>query len=421
MKSSDRVYDACVIGAGASGLVCGAELARRGMTTLIIDKNKKSGRKLYATGNGRCNIANAVISASAYYSDSFARQVVNEGSAGQLKRYLAEIGIPLTDKNGYLYPQSMQASSVVWALTDAARLSGAEIRVGTAVAGITRTGSRSVDRAGDYSVSSGGFLLKTETGEEIGCNRLCLAMGSPSAPKLGAAKADQIYRILDDLSLPYVPFEAALCPLETAEDLRSMAGVRTRAKIRVGLSMERRFETEDLTEEGELQITEYGISGIAVFNLSTLIHVGETVSIDLLPQWNEEKEVLAALRRTVPKRSLFGFLNGMLHEQICRFFLTKHFGAEKVGTAISAYPEEDLLRLVRDLKDWRLSISGKKEEMSQASRGGVRTHILSPDTMQVRRDPRIAVTGELCQVTGRCGGYNLMFALISGMRSGRKL
>ena len=102
-NETEIIYDACVIGAGASGLVCAATMARRGLTTLLVDQNKKSGRKLYATGNGRCNLANAVISDSAYYSDLFAGNVVTEASLRELFRYLESVGLPLTETLRKIY------------------------------------------------------------------------------------------------------------------------------------------------------------------------------------------------------------------------------------------------------------------------------------------------------------------------------
>ena len=442
---NDKVYDACVIGAGASGLVAGAELAKRGMDTLIIEQNRKSGRKLYATGNGRCNIANAVISDSAYYYDGFATQVVTEGSLLLLRRYLAQLGIPLTEKNGYCYPQSLQASSVVWALTDHARLSGAEFLYDSEVVHVDRTAegafrlylrsTRSKDGDGktaeknDVVGKNNSFQKENDTAfddsdesiEIIRCNRLVLAMGSSAAKELGAGKDEIITGIIEDLRLPYIDFEPALCPLVVSEDVSSLAGVRTHVKLRVGLSMDRPELGERLTEEGELQLTEYGLSGIAVFNLSTLIDAGEKISIDVLPLWENAEDVAEFLGKQNPDRRIFGAMNGLLHEKLCRFFLCSVLGEGKEKEKLSTFSDDELLTLIREMKDWRLTVSGKKGDMGQARRGGVSTEILSPDTFQVRRDPRLAVTGELCNVTGRCGGYNLMFALISGIRAGQRL
>jgi len=414
-SDSGYVYDACVIGAGASGLVCGAVLARRGMNTLIIEQNKKSGRKLYATGNGKCNLANAVISDSAYYASGFAKEVVTEGSALFLHRYLEQAGIPLTEKNGYYYPQSLQASSVVWALTDGAKLAGCEFAYETEVIGIQRT-------------PEGGFILKVRNngknaGEEdtILCNRLVLAMGSPAAPHLGSGKEEVICSLLDELGLGYQPFEPALCPLEVSEDVSALAGVRVRARISIGLAMDRPGFGEDLTEEGELMLTEYGLSGIVIFNMSTMVQKGEQVSVDLLPLWEDKEKWLEAVRGQEQKRTLFGVLNGMLHEKLCRYFIENCFGEKAAKRPVSSYTDEELQQLFLLLKDWRLTVTGKKADMGQACRGGVLTQLLSPDTLQVKRDPRIAVIGELTQVTGRCGGYNLMYAMISGIRAGQRL
>ena len=411
--ANENVFDACVIGAGASGLVCASELAKRGYSTLLLEQNKKSGRKIYATGNGRCNIANAVLSSSAYYGDGFAARVVNNGSITLLKRDLEQMGIPLFEKEGYIYPQSMQASSVVWALTDAARLAGAEIIYERELRNVKRT-------------EAGGFMLETVSPKNGGSytyfsNRLILSAGSPAGEELGAAKEDTLTSILSELGLPYTPFEPALCPLIVEEDVKELAGVRTRVMLKLGLSMDHSLKNDILMEDGELQLTDYGISGIAVFNLSTVAHIGECISIDLLPSWKDEESILHFIRKQDGRRSIYGALNGLLHEKLCLYFLKLKCGKENVKKPLLEFKDEELLDLIRLMKDWRLSIKGKKGSQGQAQRGGVQTQYLSPETMQVYNEPRIAVTGELCNVVGRCGGYNLMFALISGMRAGQKI
>ena len=404
---TERIYDACVIGAGASGLVCAATMARRGLTTLLVDQNKKSGRKLYATGNGRCNLANAVISDSAYYSDPFAVNVVTEASVREMFRYLETVGIPLTERDGYFYPQSLQASSVVWALTDDARLAGVDFLYEEELVHVERT--------------EDGFLLQLRHGsgevQEIRCGRLALCMGSSAQPSLGAAKEQTVYSLLEELELPYRPFSHALCPMETEEDVSELAGVRVKATM--SLDEGRKAGT---VETGELQLTEYGISGIAVFNLSTMAEAGDTVRIDLLPLWEQEEELVAFLRGQASDRSLYGAMNGVLQDKLCRFHLTRVFGSERLKQAVSAFTDQEILGLIRELKNWKLTVSGFRTEQAQAFRGGVDTGIMDPERMIVRDSGApLAVTGELLDVVGRCGGYNLSFAMISGLRAGENL
>ena len=432
-NETDIIYDACVIGAGASGLVCAATMARRGLTTLLVDQNKKNGRKLYATGNGRCNLANAVISDSAYYSDPFAGNVVTEASVRDLFRYLEAVGLPLTVRDGYYYPQSLQASSVVWALTDEARLAGVNFLYEEELMHAERTEE--------------GFRLQLRRGSgklrELRCHRLALCMGSPAQPSLGAAKEQTVYSLLEELKLPYRPFTHALCPMETEEDVSELAGVRVKTKIILectgGAAESKDRDTEDIasvssgiatgsseaagmTEQGELQLTEYGISGIAVFNLSTLAKAGDTVRIDLLPLWEREEELITFLRAQAPDRSLYGVMNGLLQDKLCRFHLCGQFGSERLKLAVSAFTDQELLRLIRELKNWKLTVSGFRTEQAQAFRGGVDTGIMDPEGMLVKGSGApLAVTGELLDVVGRCGGYNLSFAMISGMRAGEKL
>ena len=411
LSSRNTSYDAVIIGAGASGLVCAAEMAKRGLRTLLVEQNKKSGRKLYATGNGRCNLANAVLSDSAYYGNSFAASVVTEGAAEEMKRGLEEVGILLTGRGDYLYPSSLQASSVVWALTDAASMAGTEFLYDTKVCRIER---RKCENAEGYGCT---YLLHTSDGGVIRTERLVLAMGSPAAPKLGAAPADAIYGLLKDLGLPFRAFEPALCPLETKEDLSSLAGVRTHARLTFG----------DESEEGELQLTEYGISGIVTFNLSTVMSVGDQIEIDLLPD-HSEGELLSFIRKQKQERRLMGVLNCILHEKLCGYFLEECLGADSRKSVAASFSEKELGKLLHGMKHWKVTVSGKRGDMGQACAGGVLTTVMDPKDFTVRGDggeypalPGLAVTGELLDVVGRCGGYNLMFAMISGRKAGRSL
>ena len=405
------IYDACVIGAGASGLVSAAALARRGLHTILIEKNKKSGRKLYATGNGRCNLANAVLSDSAYYEDSFALAVVNEDSRREMLSMLEEIGIPVTDRQGYLYPKSLQASSVVWALTDAARLAGVEFLYDSRVVSVKQS---TLQKEAGYPEDCWELVTEGKKMHSFISRRVILAMGSPAAQELGAAKEEEIYSLFDQLSLPYRPYGPALCPLETGEDLSSLAGVRIRCGMKL-LHAGTSFE-----ESGEVQFTEYGISGIVTFNLATMAAEGDSVILDLLPEWESDGAVLHFLRNEEQGRSAYGAFNGLLHEKLCLYALELHCPG-KGKQSLSEWSNQELSEVIHTLKSMTLSVSGLRGEQGQACKGGVSTGIMDPRTMQVKGRPALAVTGETTDVVGRCGGYNLMYAMISGLRAGRNL
>ena len=408
-NQSECIYDACVIGAGASGLVAATVLASRGFHTILIEQNKKSGRKLYATGNGRCNLANAVLSDSAYYNNSFAMSVVSKESVKEMLAWLEGIGIPLTDRQGYLYPQSMQASSVVWALTDAARLAGVEFLYECRVEDV---GTKEGTGGPVYTVRCAG---KQEI--RITSSRLVLALGSPAAQELGAAKDRDIYRILEGLEIPYALFQPALCPVETEEDLSALAGVRARCT----LSLDRTEQEPTRTsEEGEIQFTDYGISGIVTFNLSTLAKEGDRFRINLLPEWKDAGAVAGFLEQVSGERSLYGALNGLLHEKICLHGIRK-FYPEDTKRKLSACTREELLRIAEYLMAFPITVKKLLGAQGQAGRGGILTDSVDPATMQIRNTKGLAVTGELTEVTGRCGGYNLMYAVISALRAGNSL
>ena len=398
-----KIYDVCIIGAGASGLAAAITAARRGKSCIIIDKNKKCGQKLYATGNGRCNIANAVLRADSFFFNEFANAVMTDENVKAFYDFFESLGIPFSEKDSYLYPVSMQASAIVWALKDELKHLGVVLLEGEAVK--------------DISFSHGRFQSITEK-RRILSDKLILATGSPAAPKCGGTDEDTIYGLYKKLGLKFNPYRPVLTPLKAESIGEELHGVRVKATAKTE-SDERTVE-----ESGELQLVTGYLSGIMIFNLSYYIRNKSTIKLDLIPNMTEE-EIIKLIRDAwdnIKDRKTEGILNAFIPDKLAAYF-TSHFTsdserAETVDTKI-----KEISSIVHKMKNWEVTVTPANDyAKAQSAAGGVKTDLISPENMTVAGTMEgLYVTGEAADVTGKCGGYNLMWAFITGMKAGNSI
>lgn len=400
------IYDTIVIGGGPAGMTAAikAKETCEKAKILIIDRNKKLGKKLYATGNGRCNIANSALDLSSYHScnEFFPYQIINTESYKKLKEFFMDLGVAIYDDGGYLYPQSMQASTVVWALSDRIKHLGIEIH--------TTEEAESVEPTDEM------YGVITDCAEYT-ARTVVAAPGSAAAPKLGGTES--VYRLLENTDIRTIAPHPALCRLKTHEDISDLAGVR--ARCRVSLLCD--GDVYD-SESGEIQFADGWLSGIAVFNLSMqcidLLNDGRTpvVEVTLVPEMDED-DVLGYLRKfrdSNPDRRLEAMSNGLVNEKIARFIINR---LELKSITAARLTDEELDRMVFEIKHMRFEISGHGGyDESQAACGGIDTRQLRPDSMEADGYKGLYVAGEYADVTGKCGGYNIMWAVMTGMRAG---
>lgn len=411
MKSK---YDICIIGAGAAGLSAAGMIKKK--SVVVLDKNKKPGTKLYATGNGRCNLANAVISYSDYYGNMFPFEVFNESEklfkelnlfsckktnyspSDIVKAFFLSIGVAISEKNEYMYPVSNQASSVVWALIDYAVSNGALIKEKCDVNKIIFDKEKN-----QYNIvtSDSSFYAK----------KILLACGSPAAPDLGASEPDKIYALMNDLNISFREFEPALCPIKCEGNFGDIAGERINVTI---------FVEEDnnrISEKGQLQITEYGISGIVVFNISVKVKPESKIHIDLIPDKSDEV-IFHNIRKINVRRSVLGVFTSYLPDKLAKFMI-KQKSSFDLNDCIQDISDNDLLMFIHGVKDWTVTAVEKLTfERSQASDGGISTYEINPCSMHLNRTSGVYAAGEIIDSIGKCGGYNLMFSFCSGINAG---
>ena len=419
LRLNSVCYDICIIGAGASGLVAAIESSRRGLSCVVVEKNKKPAVKLYATGNGRCNLTNDTWEEDSYYENSFVDSVYDAlyRDTGLRPRnfvidYFKKLGVTTVNKNGYIYPRSMQASTVVWSLVDAAKANGAEIRCPFKVENVICN----TDQDGIFYEILG-VSGKNSNAEDstIYARKLILATGGISQPELGAAEDSNLYNLINSLGLTAKEFKSGLCPVYCSDDLSALAGVRTKAVVSVN----------GHSEKGEVQFTEKGLSGIVIFNMSYYLNPGDTIHLSLL-DISEDDFVhhFNLVKSKYPGRSLTAFLNGYINDKLALYYKNAFYGSE-LKLCLVDVTEAGIRGLYQDMNDWWIKIRSKADiSSSQASIGGIITDDINPGTMCIkykRFNETLYAVGEVTDVIGKCGGYNLTYAFVTGYLAGRNI
>ncbi len=410
------MYDVCIIGAGASGLACAIAAARKGRKVLVLEKNKKAGKKLYATGNGKCNLTNKLIDTRVCYTSSNPEYEAFLGSfyengdlCAAVCTFMNSVGIQTVALGDYVYPASEQASAVVWALLDEMKRLNVDLRCSCEVTSVERNEN-------GYTVSMGD--------ENISAAKVVLACGGMSSPALGGSESG--YKLCDALKIPLTPLRPALAALQVreAENFSMLNGVRAKGIVSLFNPLGFLFRKE----AGEVQFSEKGLSGIVCMNASCFDAV--RVEVNLLSAFYEDFNSSffhetglnreGAYDGRYKDRTLIGFLNGYLPDKVSAYIVAE-FGYEK-STLCSEVTGTKLFEMLSYASHMSFDITGTEGfEKAQVTAGGVPLDYVDAKTMEVVEQPGLYITGELLDVTGICGGYNLSFAFLSGLRAGANI
>lgn len=410
------LYDIGIIGGGASGLAAGISAAASGASVLLVERMDMLGRKIPATGNGRCNLTNLRVKKNAdmrkFYRGkdaAFAERVLSQFDSEDTIRFFASLGLYTHDRDGYVYPLSDQASTVRETLERALR-AGSNVTVVTGAA---------VEQA-QYRRADGCFELRA-AGRQYRTSRLIAAAGGKSQSRLGSDGSG--YALCKTFGHKIIPTVPALCALKAQDRgkfFRDCAGVRCRADVAV--FRDGQFMSHD---NGELQITRYGLSGIPVFQVSRYAAFAlrdgckVTARVDFVPEQKQKElqQFLADEGRRHPDHTvsdiLCGILNSHLAQTLCRM------AGISPETAVSAAGQEKMQTLIRLLKKAEFIITGTNDfDQSQVTAGGVSTKEIDSRTMMSRLVPGLYITGELLDIDGICGGFNLQWAWATGVIAG---
>lgn len=385
-----------VIGAGAAGLTAAIYAARQGDEVTVIEHMEKPGRKILVTGNGKCNITNMNLSPDNYYGDKeFVSNVLNNYTSKDTLSFFNNLGLMTINKNGYIYPMSQQASSVLKFLKETAYSLGIKFKYNNSV--------HKIDILEDSFVLHIGIPLE--------CEKLIIATGGLSYPKTGSDGSS--YKLIRSLGHEIIEPEPALTSLVCRKlPLHKASGVRTNSTIK----LVRNNETLSV-QSGELQLTEYGISGIPVFNLSRAAQKNDSIYIDFLPDYDADtlKNILTSLCSS--HKSLSCVLNGLINDKLGKVIIEKA-DLEPKGYA-DELEESNIEQLITLLKNFKVTVYSKKGyDFAQVTMGGVDTCQINPDTMESTIVKNLYFAGEVINVDGICGGYNLQWAWSTGAIAG---
>ena len=392
-----------VIGGGASGLNAAIASARCGEQVILLEKNQQLGKKLLATGNGRCNLMNR--NPACYEGDrAFAEAVLGANPVETLEAWWHSLGLYLRyDPEGRGYPCTLMAQTVLEVLKAEIRRLGISVYTGIRI--------RDVRREGD------GFLLKPEDGEALRARRVILSTGGAAQPKLGGNR--DAWPWLESMGHPMKSAQPSLTPLEALpKSVSGLAGLRIRGDILL--------ETEGRTvqqEKGELLFTEDGISGICVMQCSRNAVPGKSVVLlnTVSDLFQTPEELLDELRRRgalAPEEGPVELLRGMIPAKMA-YAVCKQAGLPLRGEKNRDLHPGELRRIADTAMAYRIPVTGKKDfDRAQVMAGGADCGLLDPENMESRIQPGLHLTGELTNVDGGCGGYNLMYAVMSGLKAG---
>ncbi len=395
-----------IIGGGASGLVAAIYAARNKNKVTILEHKDKIGKKILATGNGKCNYTNLNQKAEHYRGNdnSFAMKVLSGFGAEQTIDLFRELGIYPKEKNGYVYPNSEQASSVV----DVLRLELLQLKVRI----ITDTHVEQIFKLKDQ------FRIITNK-ETYFADQVILAAGGCASPNLGSDGSG--YQLAKSLGHRIIKPLPALVQLKSnSKYFKTLSGVRTEALVT--LYVNEKFVTK---EQGELLLAAYGVSGIPILQISRFaskaLNENKKVHliIDYLPHMTAEEAynlILYRINRN-PSRTVEENLIGLLNNKLIYIGLIEA-GVEptKISSSIKNNQIKDL---VKQLKEWRVIITEPNSfDQAQVSAGGVDTADINPVSLESKLMKGLYITGELIDVDGTCGGYNLQWAWSTGALAG---
>ena len=402
-KNEKTGWDVLIIGAGASGMMAAIAAAREGKRVLILEQSDKVGKKILATGNGKCNFTNSYMESNCFHGDSaFITRLMEGFSTEDCLAFFHSIGIYPKEKNGYFYPNSEQASSVVLALSEELRRLSVEIKLQTKVDKIQK--------------SKDSFCLFAGNEKFYG-NKVIVATGLLASPKLGSDGS--LFSTIKDLGHHFKPIVPALCGFYCCGlPFKKVSGVRATGKV--SAIVDGNMVADDI---GEIQFTDYGLSGIPVFQISRHLSYGlyekkiTEVTIDLLPDLNLEEVTKELYTRKLRNCSVDMFLNGLLNKKLTDALwemLQIH-----PQTLMSTLSEKQLSQIAKTLKNIKVKVNKWRDyEFAQICAGGIPAEEICVKTFESAYVEGLYFTGEILNIDGICGGYNLHIAWGSGLIAG---
>jgi len=387
-------FDVVIVGAGAAGMLCAVEAAKRGRTVLVIDHAKAAGEKIRISGGGRCNFTNIHASPKNFLSQN------PHFCISALKRYTQHDFIALVKSHGIAFHEKTlgqlfcdgSATQIIALLLEEMKRHGAVLRLNTRAERIEKTGE--------------GFVVTFDDGP-VRCSSLVVACGGKSIPKMGASGFG--YEVAVQFGVGVVETRPALVPLtfepNTLERLKPLAGIAVDAVVSCGKTQ---FSEAIL-------FTHRGISGPSILQISSYWREGDEIGIAMLPSV-DVFEALRAARAQNGKQAVQTVLAAFLPKKLAQTI------AEQLGVSknLADMPDKEFRRVEAAVNGWRIKPSGSEGyRTAEVTLGGVDTRDLDSKTMAAKSVPGLYFIGEVVDVTGWLGGYNFQWAWSSGWCAGQ--
>ncbi len=397
------MYDTIIIGAGASGLVSAIVLARGGKKVLILEKNSKVGKKLLATGNGKCNISNLKPTPNRFYSQNhkFILEVLNGYNYHSIKEFFKSIGLELiVGKDGKVFPMSLQALSVVELLEYACIELGVDIICNARVTKIAK-------KKNYFNI------LYNE--KQINSKSVIVATGNISAPQLGGV--DDGLEFAKSFGHKIIkPYPALVQLTSNIKNLKKIAGVKIESEVSLKL------QDRTVRKKGDVLFTTYGISGLAILDISKSVieelkyKKSVTLTIDLMPKLTKE-QLLSLIKKSIRKKGIKPidiWLKGFINKKLIGVILDNLKFKDLIEKDITT---KDLEKIIKEIKSFKFIVNGDRGyKGAEVASGGVDTKEINPKTMESKKIKGLYFTGEVLDIDGDRGGFNLHFAWVCGMR-----
>ena len=392
-----------IIGGGASGMAAAlAASENKNAQVIVFERQARVGRKLQATGNGRCNLSNIHASSGGYHGEdaAFSRYALEQFGPEETLAWFASLGLfTVTEDSGRVYPYSDQANSVVDVLRFALEKDNITTKLGFEVEKVKK--------------SQAGFLVESKE-ETVLCDKLIVACGGLAGTKLGGTMSG--YKILRMFGHKCTKLRPTLVQLKAGWHAgAALKGVRANCHAAIYRSGELHSESR-----GEIQFTEYGLSGPVIFEISRDVcqQKGEWICrLDLMPHVDEDTLLAELLRRKQTNLPASELLTGMLHNRLGRV-LTQNAGISQTRD-VAALSEYELRQVVQQIKNLEVSLAEPMGmDSAQVTAGGILTKDFCDETMESRLVPGLYACGEVLDIDGDCGGYNLQWAWSSGFLAG---
>ena len=395
-KGSDM--EIAIIGGGASGLIAAIAAKNEKTSVTVYEKEKRVGRKILATGNGRCNMTNVNATEADYHGcdTAFMRGAINRFWVQETLDFFTELGVLWKEEEeGKVYPYSDTASSVLDVLRRKVDASGIKTECEFAVKNIRK--------------QNDGFLIEDGNGNRRVCDRVIIATGGKAGSTLGSDGSG--YALLKMFGHKITEISPSLVQIKTETDfVRKLKGIKVNAKVTLG----------NKTQTGELLFADYGVSGPPVFWLSSYLGKNKEILIDFMPEYDYETVYGMICTRCayLYDLPLEEFFVGMLNKRVSQAIL-KYAGIEPLSRPAHTLSEKEIRNITTAIKELKLKIEGTASwNNAQVTKGGAVVSQFDSVTMQSKLVKGLYACGEILDIDGDCGGYNLQWAWSSGYLAG---